>query len=166
MSRAYAASASISAMGGAQTCWGWGGLQWLGRYPAEPGPFCCHLQAVQNVGNMDTLASRAKEAWMESLQPTVHQGVAQLKDFITKLVDIEEKEGEHFLEAPPTVSCLCLSCLLPNGPIYLGAPLAASTAPNRVCSSLSHGSVTCMASGSSSYSLLLLFALPPPHVSH
>ncbi|XP_045060556.2 ras GTPase-activating protein 4B isoform X2 [Desmodus rotundus] len=49
-------------------------------------------QAVQNVGNMDTLASRAKEAWMESLQPTVHQGVAQLKDFITKLVDIEEKE--------------------------------------------------------------------------
>ncbi|XP_024427330.2 ras GTPase-activating protein 4B isoform X4 [Desmodus rotundus] len=49
-------------------------------------------KAVQNVGNMDTLASRAKEAWMESLQPTVHQGVAQLKDFITKLVDIEEKE--------------------------------------------------------------------------
>nr|XP_019608357.1 PREDICTED: ras GTPase-activating protein 4B isoform X2 [Rhinolophus sinicus] len=49
-------------------------------------------KAVQNVGNMDTPASRAKEAWMEPLQPTVHQGVAQLKDFITKLVDIEEKE--------------------------------------------------------------------------
>ncbi|XP_054445242.1 ras GTPase-activating protein 4B isoform X1 [Pteronotus mesoamericanus] len=49
-------------------------------------------KAVQNVGNMDTLASRAKEAWMEPLQPTVCQGVAQLKDFITKLVDIEEKE--------------------------------------------------------------------------
>ncbi|XP_028370255.1 ras GTPase-activating protein 4 [Phyllostomus discolor] len=49
-------------------------------------------KAVQNVGNMDTLASRAKEAWMEPLQPTVRQGVAQLKDFITKLVDIEEKE--------------------------------------------------------------------------
>lgn len=31
---------------------------------------------------------------MEPLQPTVRQGVAQLKDFITKLVDIEEKEGE------------------------------------------------------------------------
>lgn len=45
---------------------------------------------------MDTPASRAKEAWMEPLQPTVHQGVAQLKDFITKLVDIEEKEGEWF----------------------------------------------------------------------
>lgn len=49
-------------------------------------------KAVQNVGNMDTLASRAKEAWMEPLQPTVRQGVAQLKDFINKLVDIEEKE--------------------------------------------------------------------------
>ncbi|XP_066870166.1 ras GTPase-activating protein 4B isoform X9 [Kogia breviceps] len=50
------------------------------------------LKAVQNVGNMDTPASRAKEAWMEPLQPTVRQGVAQLKDFITKLVDIQEKE--------------------------------------------------------------------------
>lgn len=51
-------------------------------------------QAVQNVGNMDTPVSRAKEAWMEPLQPIVHQGVAQLKDFIAKLVDIGEKEGE------------------------------------------------------------------------
>ncbi|XP_054993050.1 ras GTPase-activating protein 4B isoform X2 [Sorex araneus] len=49
-------------------------------------------KAVQNVGNMDTLASRTKEAWMEPLQPIVRQGVAQLKDFITKLVDIQEKE--------------------------------------------------------------------------
>uniref|UniRef100_F6UWS6 Ras GTPase-activating protein 4 n=1 Tax=Monodelphis domestica TaxID=13616 RepID=F6UWS6_MONDO len=49
-------------------------------------------KAVQNVGNMDTLASRAKEAWMEPLQPMVQQGVAQLKDFIAKLIDIEEKE--------------------------------------------------------------------------
>lgn len=64
--------------------------------PAEPGSSCRHLQAVQNVGNMDTPASRAKEAWMEPLQPTVHQGVAQLKDFITKLVDIEEKDGQCF----------------------------------------------------------------------
>lgn len=41
---------------------------------------------------MDTPVSRAKESWMEPLQPTVRQGVAQLKDFIMKLVDIEEKE--------------------------------------------------------------------------
>uniref|UniRef100_A0A5F8GGT6 Ras GTPase-activating protein 4 n=1 Tax=Monodelphis domestica TaxID=13616 RepID=A0A5F8GGT6_MONDO len=54
-------------------------------------------KAVQNVGNMDTLASRAKEAWMEPLQPMVQQGVAQLKDFIAKLIDIEEKEGERAL---------------------------------------------------------------------
>ncbi|XP_047570127.1 ras GTPase-activating protein 4B isoform X2 [Lutra lutra] len=63
-------------------------------------------EAVQNVGNMDTPASRAKEAWMEPLQPTVRQGVAQLKDFITKLVDIEEKEELDLqrtlsLQAPP-----------------------------------------------------------------
>ncbi|XP_054970726.1 ras GTPase-activating protein 4 isoform X2 [Pan paniscus] len=63
-------------------------------------------KAVQNVGNMDTPASRAKEAWMEPLQPTVRQGVAQLKDFITKLVDIEEKDELDLqrtlsLQAPP-----------------------------------------------------------------
>uniref|UniRef100_A0A8C8Z9X8 Ras GTPase-activating protein 4B n=1 Tax=Prolemur simus TaxID=1328070 RepID=A0A8C8Z9X8_PROSS len=63
-------------------------------------------KAVQNVGNMDTPASRAKEAWMEPLQPTVRQGVAQLKDFIAKLVDIEEKEELDLqrtlsLQAPP-----------------------------------------------------------------
>ncbi|KAL0605526.1 Ras GTPase-activating protein 4 [Plecturocebus cupreus] len=63
-------------------------------------------KAVQNVGNMDTPASRAKEAWMEPLQPTVRQGVVQLKDFITKLVDIEEKDELDLqrtlsLQAPP-----------------------------------------------------------------
>nr|XP_020011994.1 ras GTPase-activating protein 4 isoform X1 [Castor canadensis] len=63
-------------------------------------------KAVQNVGNMDTPVSRAKETWMEPLQPTVRQGVAQLKDFITKLVDIEEKEELDLqrtlsLQAPP-----------------------------------------------------------------
>ncbi|XP_006859890.1 PREDICTED: ras GTPase-activating protein 4 [Chrysochloris asiatica] len=63
-------------------------------------------KAVQNVGNMDTPASRAKEAWMEPLQPTVRQGVAQMKDFITKLVDIEEKEELDLqralnVQAPP-----------------------------------------------------------------
>ncbi|XP_060223871.1 ras GTPase-activating protein 4B isoform X5 [Meriones unguiculatus] len=49
-------------------------------------------KAVQNVGNMDTAVCRTKEAWMEPLQPTVLQGVVQMKDFITKLIDIEEKE--------------------------------------------------------------------------
>nr|KAF6441144.1 hypothetical protein HJG63_012304 [Rousettus aegyptiacus] len=63
-------------------------------------------KAVQNVGNMDTPASRAKEAWMEPLQPSVYQGVTQMKDFITKLVDIEEKEELDLqralsLQAPP-----------------------------------------------------------------
>ncbi|KAM5181749.1 ras GTPase-activating protein 4-like [Mantella aurantiaca] len=49
-------------------------------------------KAIQNVGNMDAPASRAKESWMAPLQPTIQQGVSQLKEFIIKLIDIEEKE--------------------------------------------------------------------------
>lgn len=106
-------------------------------------------KAVQNVGNMDAPASRAKEAWMEPLQPTVRQGVAQLKDFITKLVDIEEKEGEQSatapgtrllrprvvgpptpdpLMAPPTAFRSCLLCPMSRVPTCLCASLIASTA--------------------------------------
>ena len=94
-------------------------------------------QAVQNVGNMDTPASRAKEAWMEPLQPTVRQGVAQLKDFITKLVDIQEKEGERFPVRPR-----------PHPPITFAPPP-------------SHGLAAFSASRSSTHSLLLKFAPPP-----
>ncbi|XP_063090343.1 ras GTPase-activating protein 4B isoform X4 [Cavia porcellus] len=84
-------------------------------------------KAVQNVGNMDTPVSRAKEAWMEPLQPTVRQGVAQLKDFITKLVDIGEKEELDLqrslsLQAP----------LVKEGPLFIHrtkgkGPLASSS---------------------------------------
>ncbi|KAE8624885.1 hypothetical protein XENTR_v10006080 [Xenopus tropicalis] len=49
-------------------------------------------KAIQNVGNMDAPASRAKESWMAPLQPKIQQGVLQLKEFIIKLIDIEEKE--------------------------------------------------------------------------
>ncbi|XP_068124786.1 ras GTPase-activating protein 4-like isoform X2 [Hyperolius riggenbachi] len=49
-------------------------------------------KAIQNVGNMDAPASRAKESWMAPLQPTIQQGVSQLKEFILKLIDIQEKE--------------------------------------------------------------------------
>ncbi|XP_013376084.1 PREDICTED: ras GTPase-activating protein 4B isoform X2 [Chinchilla lanigera] len=84
-------------------------------------------KAVQNVANMDTPVSRAKEAWMEPLQPTVRQGVAQLKDFITKLVDIGEKEELDLqrslsLQAP----------LVKEGPLFIHrtkgkGPLASSS---------------------------------------
>ncbi|KAL7987016.1 hypothetical protein Chor_005935 [Crotalus horridus] len=49
-------------------------------------------KAVQNVGNMDTSISRTKEAWMAPLQATIQRGVAQMKQFILQLIDIEEKE--------------------------------------------------------------------------
>lgn len=84
-------------------------------------------KAVQNIGNMDTPVSRAKELWMEPLQPTVRQGVVQLKDFITKLVDIEEKEELDLqralnLQAPP----------VKEGPLFIHrtkgkGPLASSS---------------------------------------
>lgn len=84
-------------------------------------------KAVQNVGNMDTLVSRAKEAWMEPLQPAVRQGVAQLKDFISKLVDLGEKEELDLqrmlsLQAP----------LVKEGPLFIHktkgkGPLASSS---------------------------------------
>ncbi|XP_052023776.1 ras GTPase-activating protein 4B [Apodemus sylvaticus] len=85
-------------------------------------------KAVQNIGNMDTPGSRAKESWMEPLQPTVRQGVVQLKDFITKLVDIEEKEELDLQRAlnalaPPPVK---------EGPLFIHrtkgkGPLASSS---------------------------------------
>ncbi|EMP28877.1 Ras GTPase-activating protein 4 [Chelonia mydas] len=49
-------------------------------------------KAIQTVGNMDAAASRAKEGWMAPLQPTIQQSISQMKEFITKLIDIEEKE--------------------------------------------------------------------------
>lgn len=67
---------------------------------------------------------------MEPLQPTVRQGVAQLKDFITKLVDIEEKEGKDF----PTV-------LLPKAFVqvyYLTPPTALPTETKPVLSARSN----------------------------
>uniref|UniRef100_A0A8C0G695 Ras GTPase-activating protein 4 n=1 Tax=Chelonoidis abingdonii TaxID=106734 RepID=A0A8C0G695_CHEAB len=54
-------------------------------------------KAIQTVGNMDAAASRAKEGWMAPLQPTIQQSISQMKEFITKLIDIEEKEGPHTL---------------------------------------------------------------------
>lgn len=53
---------------------------------------------------------------MEPLQPTVRQGVAQLKDFITKLVDIQEKDGEPFRARPRPLPrpTQCLSLLHPQ----------------------------------------------------
>ncbi|CAM4535788.1 unnamed protein product [Leuciscus chuanchicus] len=49
-------------------------------------------KAVQTIGNMDTLACCSKEPWMICLQPAIQQGITQLKDFITKLVNCHESE--------------------------------------------------------------------------
>uniref|UniRef100_A0AAY4DKP5 Uncharacterized protein n=1 Tax=Denticeps clupeoides TaxID=299321 RepID=A0AAY4DKP5_9TELE len=50
------------------------------RFP-EP-----EYRTVQSIANMDTLACCPKEPWIVPLQPAVQQGIAQLKDFISRLV--------------------------------------------------------------------------------
>ncbi|KAF7244408.1 Ras GTPase-activating protein 4 [Varanus komodoensis] len=71
---------------------GWPGPPTSTRLP------CC-LQAVQNVGNLGTSVTGTKEAWMAPLQPAIQQGVAQMKQLILQLVDIEEKEESDLQEA-------------------------------------------------------------------
>ncbi|KAM7088274.1 LOW QUALITY PROTEIN: ras GTPase-activating protein 4-like [Ciconia maguari] len=61
-------------------------------------------KAIQMVGNMEPAAGRAKEAWLAPLLPALQQGIAQMKDFIARLVgtEEEEEEGEGRLLDPPT----------------------------------------------------------------
>uniref|UniRef100_K7FL47 Ras GTPase-activating protein 4-like n=1 Tax=Pelodiscus sinensis TaxID=13735 RepID=K7FL47_PELSI len=68
-------------------------------------------KAIQTVGNMDAAASRAKEGWMAPLQPTLQQGISQLKEFITKLIDIEEKEEVDLLKAQ--------TLIVKEGPLFI-----------------------------------------------
>ncbi|XP_058238779.1 ras GTPase-activating protein 4 isoform X3 [Hemibagrus wyckioides] len=49
-------------------------------------------KAVQTIGNLDTLVCCSKEPWMVPLQPAIQQGIAQLKDFITRLVSCHDSE--------------------------------------------------------------------------
>ncbi|NXG45241.1 RASL2 protein, partial [Psilopogon haemacephalus] len=54
-------------------------------------------KAVQLVGNMEPAAGRAKEPWLAPLLPALQKGIAQMKDFISRLVGTqdEEEEGEE-----------------------------------------------------------------------
>lgn len=118
-------------------CHGWAPHQQRLAWPLSS-------QAVQNVGNMDTPASRTKEAWMEPLQPIVRQGVAQLKDFIAKLVDIEE-EGERFPRRVPAQHLL-LELAPPTrphdvDPAQIMAPHAQCLGPHACVGFAHHGHV-------------------------
>nr|XP_028563771.1 ras GTPase-activating protein 4B isoform X2 [Podarcis muralis] len=71
-------------------------------------------KAVQNVGNMDAGVSRTKEPWMAPLQPTIQQGVAQMKRFLLQLIDIEEKE-----ELDPQKSPSLQTQVVKEGPLFI-----------------------------------------------
>ncbi|XP_051891710.1 ras GTPase-activating protein 4 [Pristis pectinata] len=49
-------------------------------------------KAIQSIGNLDANEARGKEIWMAPLQHNIQQGVAFFKDFIIKLIDIEEDQ--------------------------------------------------------------------------
>ncbi|NXU89652.1 RASL2 protein, partial [Xiphorhynchus elegans] len=63
-------------------------------------------KAIQLVGNMEPAAGRAKETWLSPLLPALQQGIARMRDFITRLVgtpeDEGEQEGEGWSLGPPT----------------------------------------------------------------
>ncbi|XP_065709242.2 ras GTPase-activating protein 4-like [Patagioenas fasciata] len=58
-------------------------------------------KAVQLVGNMEPAAGRAKETWLAPLLPALQQGIALMKDFITRLVGMEQEEKEEGEGQPP-----------------------------------------------------------------
>ncbi|XP_060719287.1 ras GTPase-activating protein 4 [Tachysurus vachellii] len=61
-------------------------------------------KAVQTIGNLDTLVCCSKEPWMVPLQPSIQQGIAQLKDFITRLVSCHDSE-DLSLHARMSLQC-------------------------------------------------------------
>uniref|UniRef100_A0A8C9T1R1 RAS p21 protein activator 4 n=1 Tax=Scleropages formosus TaxID=113540 RepID=A0A8C9T1R1_SCLFO len=61
-------------------------------------------RAIQTIGNLDTLACFSKEPWMVPLQPAIQQGIAQLKDFITRLVSCDDSE-DLGLQARMSLQC-------------------------------------------------------------
>ncbi|KAL2095021.1 hypothetical protein ACEWY4_009740 [Coilia grayii] len=61
-------------------------------------------KAIQMIANLDTLAYCSKEPWMNPLQPTIQQGIAQLKDFITRLVSCDDAE-DLGLQARMSLQC-------------------------------------------------------------
>lgn len=49
-------------------------------------------KVIQSIGNMDANEARGKEIWMAPLQNNIQQGVTLFKEFIIKLIDIEEDQ--------------------------------------------------------------------------
>uniref|UniRef100_F6SXY6 RAS protein activator like 1 n=1 Tax=Monodelphis domestica TaxID=13616 RepID=F6SXY6_MONDO len=59
-------------------------------------------KAVQSIGNLGQQLGRGKEQWMTPLHPFLLQSITRVKDFLDKLVDIDEEGGEFWLLFPPS----------------------------------------------------------------
>lgn len=59
-----------------------------------PGVPCPLLQAVQSIGNLGQQLGQGKEVWMAPLHPFLLRSVSRVRDFLDRLVDVDEEEGE------------------------------------------------------------------------
>lgn len=50
------------------------------------------MQALQTIGNMGL--QTGKESWMEPLNPLIMDSVTRIKDFLDRLLDINDDEGK------------------------------------------------------------------------
>ena len=50
-------------------------------------------QAVQKIGNLDKEVSKGKEEWMAPLAFSIASYTEQVKDFLDRLMDVEDKQG-------------------------------------------------------------------------
>ncbi|RXM28489.1 RasGAP-activating-like protein 1 [Acipenser ruthenus] len=49
--------------------------------------------AVQSIGNLGLQLGHGKEQWMAPLHPFILQSVSCVKDFLDKLIDIDNENG-------------------------------------------------------------------------
>ncbi|KAM9272471.1 ras GTPase-activating protein 4-like [Morus bassanus] len=91
-------------------------------------------KAVQMVGNMEPAAGRAKEAWLAPLLPALQQGIALMKDFIARLVEMEEEEEKEEGEGRPLGPA---AAVVKEGPLFVHktrgkGPLLAAAATKKL----------------------------------
>ena len=57
--------------------------------------FCCSQQTVQKIGNIEFPHRGGKEEWMGHLYTWIAFYTDEVKDFLDRLADVEDEEGNH-----------------------------------------------------------------------